>query len=111
MEDTPVPEPPSKLASEPETTGGILSGLGGFGGMLGGASLAAGAAGVGMLGTTAKLAMRGVHTYLRRNYMTKLEIPCTDLSYTWKGLQNVTFDDTFSHFEKFHSSCVLSKSQ
>ena len=73
--------PPDQVESA-----GLFSGLGGIGGMLGGASLAAGAAGVGMIGSSAKLAMRGVHTYLRRNYMTKLEIPCTDLSYTWEGI-------------------------
>ena len=48
-----------------------------------GAGAALGAGIVAAIGKGSTLAMRGIVTYARRNYMTKLEIANTDLSYNW----------------------------
>ena len=48
-----------------------------------GAGAALGAGLVAAIGKGGTLAMRGIATYARRNYMTKLEIANTDLSYNW----------------------------
>merc|ERR1711962_631753 len=48
-----------------------------------GAGAALGAGLVAAIGKGSTLAMRGIATYARRNYMTKLEVANTDLSYNW----------------------------
>ena len=48
-----------------------------------GAGLAIGGGIVAAMGKGVNMALRAIITYGRRNYMTKLEIPNTDLSYNW----------------------------
>ena len=73
LDGTPASQSKSFLSNMPDSI--ATAGMGA------GAALGAGL--VAAIGKGGTLAMRGIATYARRNYMTKLEIANTDLSYNW----------------------------